>query len=73
MGGAGAHARELLTTDEYARARNSTQNAHYTSPAVIRAMWRAVDQRTEVRILSAKLLQLFHERHDIDHSHTHRA
>src|SRR6202007_1144191 len=24
--------RELLTEDEYARARNSTQNAHYTSP-----------------------------------------
>lgn len=34
--------KELLTTEEYSLARNSTQNAHYTSPTVIRAMWDAV-------------------------------
>lgn len=33
---------DLLTTDEFSRARNSTQNAHYTSPVVIRAIWDAV-------------------------------
>lgn len=36
--------RDLLTEDEYARARNSTQNAHYTSPTVIRGMWAAVQR-----------------------------
>ncbi len=35
---------ELLTDDEYAAARKSTQNAHYTSPMVIRAMWDAIQQ-----------------------------
>ena len=38
----------LLTRDEYARARNSTQNAHYTSPTVVKAMWDAV-QRLGIR------------------------
>lgn len=32
----------LLSAEEYARARNSTQNAHYTSATVVRAMWDAV-------------------------------
>lgn len=33
---------ELLTPEEYAQARSSTLNAHYTSPVVIKAMWDAV-------------------------------
>lgn len=36
--------RELLTDEEFAAGRNSTQNAHYTSPVVIRAMWEAAKQ-----------------------------
>ncbi|MCD8013472.1 MAG: SNF2-related protein [Lachnospiraceae bacterium] len=34
----------LLTEEEYAAARASTLNAHYTSPAVIRAIYEAVGQ-----------------------------
>ena len=34
----------LLTDSEYAAARASTLNAHYTSPTVIRAMYDAVQQ-----------------------------
>ena len=34
--------KELLTPEEYAAARGSTLNAHYTSPVVIRAMYDAV-------------------------------
>ena len=34
----------LLSEDEYAAARASTLNAHYTSPAVIRAIYDAVEQ-----------------------------
>ena len=30
---------EALTPDEYAAARGSTKNAHYTSPEVVRAIW----------------------------------
>ncbi len=37
-----AELRELLTPEEYAAARASTPNAHYTSPAVISAMWEAL-------------------------------
>ncbi len=33
--------RELLGEDEYKQASASTVNAHYTSPLVINAMWRA--------------------------------
>jgi hypothetical protein len=33
----------LLTPEEYAGARASTLNAHYTSPTVIRAIYRAVE------------------------------
>ena len=36
--------KELLTPEEYAAARASTLNAHYTSPTVIRAMYAAVEQ-----------------------------
>ena len=34
--------KELLTPEEYAAARSSTLNAHYTSPTVIRAIYEAV-------------------------------
>ena len=34
----------LLSEDEYAAARASTLNAHYTSPAVIRAIYDTVEQ-----------------------------
>ena len=36
--------KELLTPEEYAAARASTLNAHYTSPTVIRAIYEAVEQ-----------------------------
>jgi len=39
-----AELKELLTPEEYAAARASTLNAHYTSPTVIRAMYEAVEQ-----------------------------
>ena len=35
---------ELLTSDEYASARASTPNAHYTSPEVIQAIWQAMER-----------------------------
>lgn len=31
--------RELMTPDEFAAASRSTQNAHYTSPEMVRAVW----------------------------------
>ena len=37
-----AQLKELLTRSEYAAARSSTLNAHYTSPTVIRAIYEAV-------------------------------
>ena len=36
--------KELLTPEEYAAARGSTLNAHYTSPTVIRAIYEAVSR-----------------------------
>lgn len=36
--------RDLLTADEYASARASTPNAHYTSPEVIQAIWGAMER-----------------------------
>ena len=36
--------KELLTPEEYAAARASTLNAHYTSPTVIRAIYEAVER-----------------------------
>ena len=39
-----AELKELLTPEEYAAARTSTLNAHYTSPTVIRAVYEAVEQ-----------------------------
>ena len=38
-----AQLKELLTDEEYSDARASTLNAHYTSPAVIRAMYDALE------------------------------
>ena len=35
--------RAMLTTSEWAAAADSTLNAHYTSPAVARAVWRLVE------------------------------
>ena len=37
-----AQLQELLTPEEYAAARGSTLNAHYTSPTVIKAIYEAV-------------------------------
>jgi N12 class adenine-specific DNA methylase/predicted RNA methylase len=39
-----AELKALLTPDEYAAARASTRNAHYTSPEVVQAMWTAVER-----------------------------
>ena len=39
-----AELKELLTPEEYAAARASTLNAHYTSPTVIRAVYETVEQ-----------------------------
>jgi N12 class adenine-specific DNA methylase len=38
----GKELRDLLGPDEYKAAANSTQNAHYTSPEIVKAMWDAV-------------------------------
>ena len=39
-----AQLKELLTPEEYAAARSSTLNAHYTSPTVISAIYEAVSR-----------------------------
>ena len=39
-----AELKELLSEDEYAAARSSTLNAHYTSPVVIRGIYDAVER-----------------------------
>ena len=39
-----AQLKELLTPEEYAAARASTLNAHYTSPTVIRSIYDAVER-----------------------------
>ena len=39
-----AQLKELLTPEEYAAARASTLNAHYTSPTVIHAIYNAVEK-----------------------------
>ena len=36
--------RSLLNDDEYTSARASTPNAHYTSPEVVQAIWKAVER-----------------------------
>lgn len=38
----GARLKELLTPEEYRRAAQSTQYAHYTAEHVVRSMWEAV-------------------------------
>lgn len=35
--------KDLLTDEEYSSARESTLNAHYTSPVIIREMFRAIE------------------------------
>ena len=39
-----AELKELLTPEEYAAARSSTLNAHYTSPVVIKGIYDAIEQ-----------------------------
>ena len=39
-----AELRELLSESEWKQARLTTINAHYTSPAVVTEIWRALDQ-----------------------------
>ncbi|MFK4184345.1 UvrD-helicase domain-containing protein [Streptomyces sparsogenes] len=39
-----AHLREILSEDEYAKARASTLNAHYTDPAYARVVWQALQR-----------------------------
>ena len=39
-----ADLKELLTEEEYAAARRSTQDAHYTSPEVVKAIWNIADR-----------------------------
>ena len=38
-----AELKEMLTGEEYAAARGSTVNAHYTTPTVINAIYKAID------------------------------
>jgi N12 class adenine-specific DNA methylase len=39
-----AELKDVLNTEEYASARASTPNAHYTSPEVIHAIWQAMER-----------------------------
>ncbi|MCA1217376.1 UvrD-helicase domain-containing protein [Streptomyces sp. 8L] len=39
-----AHLRDILSDDEYAKARTSTLNAHYTDPAYARVVWHALQR-----------------------------
>ncbi|WP_405542771.1 AAA family ATPase [Streptomyces phaeochromogenes] len=39
-----AHLRDILSDDEYAKARTSTLNAHYTDPAYARVVWQALQR-----------------------------
>ena len=36
--------KDVLSAEEYASARASTPNAHYTSPEVVRAIWQAMER-----------------------------
>ena len=48
--------KDLLSEEEYAAAKSSMQNAHYTTPAIIEAMYSALDQfgvTGRVRVLEA--------------------
>jgi N12 class adenine-specific DNA methylase len=42
--GAREELQSLLTPEEYKAAEASTKNAHYTSPDVVRAMWKAMER-----------------------------
>ena len=44
------HLKELLSEDEYAAARASTLNAHYTSPTVIRGIYDAVERMVSAAV-----------------------
>ncbi|MGW4490460.1 AAA family ATPase [Streptomyces sp. NPDC004376] len=51
-----AHLRDILSDDEYAKARASTLNAHYTDPAYARVVWQALQRfgvpaGTQLRVL----------------------
>ena len=39
-----AELKAILTDDEFASARASTLNAHYTSPTIIKAMWETIER-----------------------------
>jgi N12 class adenine-specific DNA methylase/predicted RNA methylase len=39
----GKELKSLLSEEEYSRAKGSTPNAHYTSPAIIKGMYRALE------------------------------
>ena len=39
-----AEIKELLTDEEYSAARESTLNAHYTSPEVIKGVWKILER-----------------------------
>lgn len=39
-----AEIKELLTDEEYSAARGSTLNAHYTSPEVIKGVWKILER-----------------------------
>ena len=39
-----AEIKELLTDEEYIDARESTLNAHYTSPEVIKGVWKILER-----------------------------
>lgn len=41
---AGDELRELIGDDAFADAKKSTQNAHYTSPRIVQAMWRMAEK-----------------------------
>lgn len=49
--------KDLLTPEEYAAARSSTLNAHYTSPTVIKAIYEAVENMGW-KIMRQLLLQI---------------
>ena len=44
-----AELKDVLNAEEYASARASTPNAHYTSPEVIQAIWQAMERRVAAR------------------------
>ncbi|MCC7339369.1 MAG: DEAD/DEAH box helicase family protein, partial [Pirellulaceae bacterium] len=39
-----AELKELLTAEEYAAARRSMQNAHFTAPSIVKAIWSGIER-----------------------------